>query len=370
MIYDTEMPPWREMGLFTELVEEHLHMKFKEDPENHWLQCQKRMLEDGVTFIFSDVPTITFRDYLKTLSDYEVQNDDRWHRPALVSWANVAETMQTEEIGQGSTLTEQPVPTPAEASPEEVFTAEAAGVKEAPAPPTATVGTAANAPTPPPPPPAQAVPQPVQAQVEVEVDMEDGPPPPDMSTYEDTNNVYHAYEPIRRPTNVSNENVPLDEMVASMQAIYMRLSQTIFDKCEWNGAGQFGNPAGVLDGVSIADIPHAQTLIHSCESVNSLGQKTVIKCNGLVKGTVFVKKRLPAYVLYLNINGKVHKRTLVAQNPNTSSKSAKDAARGARITWIINGDLTDAQIIQLRAQGKRASKFIAMIKDNRYITLK
>jgi hypothetical protein len=346
MNYDTEMPPWREMGVFTDMMESVLSEKFNADPGSSWLKSQKRLLSEGIIITTREGNEIvTFREYLRVLSGYPLKNYDRWNEPALVCWENVAENI---------------VPDPPK--PEAVFTAEAAGLPPEPptaadAAPAASTPPAETPPTPPTPPtPAASGPTSPDVIVkdgkEIPIYDEDSPPEPDMSQYEEETQeaTYHAYAPIQAPKNVGSYEAPMDELVASMQAIYMRLTHVMFDKCQFNGGGSFANPAGVLDPVSIADIPHAIDLVHSCESVNQYGQSARIDCKGSVKGTV-------------------HKRVLVAQNPSKQSKSAIAARNGAKIAWVINGDLTDQDVERRRAQGKKASKFIAMVKNGQYITL-
>jgi len=369
MNYDTEMPPWREMGIMTEMMEELLNDKFEADPDSSWLRAQKRMLKEGIIIVSKEGNEIvTFREYLRLLSGYPLKNELRWDEPALVSWSNDPSNIKLD--------------TPKPPKPAAVFTPGAAGAP--PAPPTTAADAAPAAPNPQPvpsppaattpPPPQTSVPTPpastdAQAGPEIVYD-EDSPPEPDMSEYETREEVYHAYEPIRPPQNLTNHGIPMDEMISSIQAIYVRLAYVMFDKCQFNGGGVFANPAGVLDPVSIADIPHATELIESCETVNQLGQKTHMKCDGVVKGTVFAKKGLPAYILYLNINGNVHKRTLVAQNPNTQSKPAIQARNGAKIVWVIDADMSDQDVAKRRAAGQKASKFIAKITDGQYVTLR
>jgi len=405
MAYDVEMPPAEEMGLLYELAIDWLKEKADEDPESLWVKEQYRMLEDGVAYVFSDVEEVSFRQYIRAFS--AIKDQERWDEPALVTWEHVADVVARKAGTDMNEQTEVFAPdTPAEEEqqPERQVFFNQAGAT--PPPPPAQneevqvffQGEAKAVPTPPaaaqaasvPPPPAA---EPANAPAESEEDIEsiDTPPEPEGFAYDsiptdeepaldeayrqihkdlEAGKVHHAYSQITQPSAGPAHNIPMDEMVASMQAIYLRLYQAIFDKCQPNGAGKFGNPGGVLEQVSIADIPHANELIHSCETVNQIGQPIRMNCNGQVKGTVFAKKGLAAFKLNLNVGGRIHKRTLVPQNPDTASKSAENARNGQKIAWIISGDYTDAQAEILRAQGKRASKFIAMIKDGRYITLK
>jgi len=358
--YDTEIPPWDQLGFFTEKVKAYLGEKATEGNE-YWLERQTRMVKEGYVVLIDDVPVVEFRNYMKLIAD-KGTDEDMWNKPVLSSWHNVAENMPQEAVAQES------VPAPPAA---------AANAATASAPPPPSPSTP-SPPQPTPPAPTAVPPTPVAVEQNHEDDnlifdmQEDAPPPSEgdeVYEYHRTENAYHVSEPIPKPKYAKNHNIPMEEMIASMQAIYMRLANNIFDKCQFNGAGAFGNPAGVLEGVSIADIPHANQLIHSCETMNQYGQKTRSENKGVIRGTVFTKSGLPAFVLWVNINGQMKKRLLVPQNPNKGSKSAEQAKSGARIVWIIDGDMTDQEVIERRKQGKRASKFIAKIMNGQYTVL-
>ena len=356
MKYDTEMPPWKEMHLFTELFEEVMEAEFEKDPESNWLKTQRRFANEGIIFVTREGAELTtFRDYMRVISGWPTRNNDRWEEPTLVTWKNIPENLTPDA----------PKP-PAEK-------VAAAGASPVPPPPPEPPEPQVAVPPPPPSAPTASVPPPPAANAAEEpVYTEDYPPQPWDGELYSGDEVVHAYQPVRAPQEreLEQHNVSLADIVTCMQAVYTRLAYTMFDKCQFNGGGAFGNPAGVLDPVSIADIPHATEIIHSCETVNQFGQPTRMDCNGVVKGTIFTKKQLPAYKLFLNINGKVHKRVVVPQNPNTNSVSAKKARAGAKIVWIINADLTNAQVNALRSQGKRASKFIAKVENGQYTALK
>lgn len=377
LVYDVEMPPPKEMGLFYELALDWLVEKSQEDPADEWVEAQRQWLEDGTVFVFSDAPVVSYRQYMRVLAPWDVQQMDRWEEEGEPVWkainadteeevkerTNAFNTPEEEVTLHADEIPPEPpagsVPKPPASAPKPPVTV--------PTPPAAVAP--ANVPAPPPPGPSTPPPPAANAATE-EVYDEDTRPEPDFSEYEQPAETHHAYEPITAPTNLEQHQVPMHEMISSMQAIYMRLNQVFYDKCGWNGVGSFDNPAGVLDGVSIADIPHARELVSHCETTNQLGQRTMQECNGFVRGTVFAKKGLPAFIIYLNIDGVAHKRVLVVQNPTTGSFSAKDVQRGSQIAWVLNGDLSDADLQQRRAAGQRASKFIAKIKDGRYIPTK
>ena len=97
----------------------------------------------------------------------------------------------------------------------------------------------------------------------------------------------------------------------------------------------------VLEPINIADIPNADKLFHSMATRDQAGSPTnyATPCNGAVKGDISGKAGLPIYTFeILGADGRLHKRTLVAQNPTTAAKTAARARNGERIFWLIDAD--------------------------------
>ena len=156
--------------------------------------------------------------------------------------------------------------------------------------------------------------------------------------------------------------------VAFLKDIYMRLYTNIFSKCGWqlNSDQGFTNPGAVLEPISIADLiqlHNAPNLIKEYDSMNATGQKQPETCEGYIRGTVFTKSNnhgIPAYCIYLNINGIRVKRSLIAQNPakitnGQYSPKAVEARAGNAIAWLFSED--------------ENKKFVAVIKNNIYEAL-
>lgn len=157
-------------------------------------------------------------------------------------------------------------------------------------------------------------------------------------------------------------------IVAFLKDVYMRLYTHIFNKCGWqlNSDQGFTNPGAVLDPISIADLiqlHQAPGLIMEYDTLDANGHRKPEDCKGHIRGVVFNKSNqhgIPAFAIYLNINGMRVKRSLIAQNPakitnGQYSSMAVEARAGHAITWLMSED--------------ENKKFVAKIRDNVYEAL-
>jgi len=167
------------------------------------------------------------------------------------------------------------------------------------------------------------------------------------------------------PHNLSNETI-----VAFLKDVYMRLYSHAFNKCgrQLENDQGFTNPGAILEPVSIADLiqlHNAPNLIKEYDTLNATGQLKPEECAGHIRGLVFTKSNqygIPAYAIYLNINGMRVKRSLITQNPakrnnatGQYSSMALEARAGHAIAWILSED--------------ENKKFVAKIRDNVYEAL-
>ena len=178
-----------------------------------------------------------------------------------------------------------------------------------------------------------------------------------------------ATPPIVKPATSYEPNGLSDATtIAFLTDVYMRLYTNIFSKCGWqlNSDQGFTNPGAVLEPISIADLiqlHNAPNLIMEYDSMNAAGQKQPEMCEGYIRGTVFTKSNnhgIPAYCIYLNLNGMRVKRSLIAQNPakitnGQYSPKALEARAGNAIAWLFSED--------------KNKKFVAVIKNNVYEAL-
>ena len=70
-----------------------------------------------------------------------------------------------------------------------------------------------------------------------------------------------------------------------------------------------------------------------------------VPCDGIIKGKLSKQQLLPMYELYLNINGNLHKRTFIVQNPNK-----KDTA-GNYTSWATK--VRNGHIIMMLLEDKK-----------------
>lgn len=112
----------------------------------------------------------------------------------------------------------------------------------------------------------------------------------------------------------------------------------VVNKCEFNREGGWNNPTAILEPVNITHIPHATQLFTHMSTVDENGTAmSQIPCEGIIKGKLSAKQQLPMYELYLNMNGQLHKRTFIVQNPNKRNNEGNFSnwAQKARTGHII-----------------------------------
>lgn len=133
-----------------------------------------------------------------------------------------------------------------------------------------------------------------------------------------------------------------EDITLAAETVLRSLFWHVMNKCDFNIEGGFNNPQAVLEPVSIQHIPNATQLFTHMSTVDENGVKiNQTPCNGFIKGKVS-KQNLPMYELYLNLNGALHKRTFIAQNPNkldstgnALSKWAEKARTGCKIMMLL-----------------------------------
>lgn len=148
-----------------------------------------------------------------------------------------------------------------------------------------------------------------------------------------------APQQMSAPFEAKPMNLPVATIQAAGEAIYMRLYGHIFNKCGWTPGVDmaFSAPTNVVEGVPVEDIltgMGASGMILGFETVDANGQRTFEKYDGHIRGFVFKNKQLPAYKLFLNINGEVAVRLLLPQNAAKPSKWGVMAKQGHAIMHI------------------------------------
>lgn len=156
-------------------------------------------------------------------------------------------------------------------------------------------------------------------------------------------------KPEETPNVMENGNVQEDPTVAKGQGIialaenaFMRCANHFFEKCGWDGRGQFHNPAGVLEPVYIGDLPYKEALIE-VHSVDEMGRRKLYKNPGdYIKGVIAGKSGLPMFHLVFDFFGQRVERRVVPQNTKVTDQAGKPkwssqaAMNGEKLVWVIN----------------------------------
>ena len=179
--------------------------------------------------------------------------------------------------------------------------------------------------------------------------------------------------PAALPTTYEPNQVDQGMMPQIMENIWKTLYHHTFTKCGWQPNPQtgrffFANPAAVLEGVSIQHIiDHygAQNFVMEYDTLNAQGQFAPEMCQGLIRGYTTSKQGLPAYAIYLNINGQRIRRSFLPQNPekrnaqNAYSNPAEEAGgQGHMIAWVYKDEVADSAPFK--------EKCAVKIRDNAY----
>ena len=142
-----------------------------------------------------------------------------------------------------------------------------------------------------------------------------------------------------------NGFITVEEIQATAETVLRTLFWHVVNKCEFNIEGGYNNPQAVLEPVSIAHIKYANQLFTHMNTVDENGVRIEqTPCNGFIKGAIS-KTNLPMYILFLNFNGQLHKRTFIVQNPNKTdssnnlSKWAEKVRGGSRIMMLLEDNV-------------------------------
>ena len=161
-------------------------------------------------------------------------------------------------------------------------------------------------------------------------------------------------------------NLTAEEISSIVKTVLMRLYIHIFSKCGF-ALTHFNNPYGVLEPLSIADIPNADKVFVALDTANAAGQfikKAPIfrsiegetRPAGCIKGTVGKNTNLPMYHLYVNKGDGILRRiAFLPQNPN------KTKGDGALSSWAQAAQRGHC-IAMLMVEGPEGSKLTTKIE--------
>lgn len=184
--------------------------------------------------------------------------------------------------------------------------------------------------------------------------------PPTLVTntgIQNTTTTTELVPPAGPPQQHAPQGSNLGDVQHTLQQVLLAIYYHVFTKCGFvscdaevvtDDAGNAIQPRGtfkdkwnVVDPINIANIPGALDLVVACDRYdeNNKWKAEVPITDGMLRGTVSYgekeKDKMPQYVLFLNIGGKVYRHMFTFQRPSpdgvTGGKWAKAAYNGDRI---------------------------------------
>lgn len=155
-----------------------------------------------------------------------------------------------------------------------------------------------------------------------------------------------APAPAPMPVMPVMPTAPAGNLAKTIETVFRTIFWHVVSKGEFTHEGGYNNPGVVMEPVSIAHIPGALQIFTNMDTLDAHGkyaknQPTQYGIKGML-----TKENLPKYTLFLNINGQLHRRSLVAQNPNAVDDMgqlktwAREAKAGTKIMYVL-GDQTN-----------------------------
>lgn len=366
---DIEIPAAGEMGYFGACL---MELFTSEDTKDlAWVIKARRMMEDGIIYKEDEKEIKSFRQFVKEAYEHD---EEGWDQP--VAPCTLEAHLEDGSIEHASA---EPVPMPVVNTVEQP---EAAEVPEQQLAANALfVGAGAEMPetqsvvdAPQDIPETVSAEAPLAAAVAAPAELEVPLPAPvaaQQATYAtaaQTATPPPAYsETPLPPCNLAKETMP-----AVLEQIWRTLYHHVFVKCGWQqnpqtGRFYFSSPAAVLEGVNIQHILQqygAEGFIIEYKTLNAQGQVATEPCTGMIRGYQTSNIGLPAYTLWLNIDGHRIERRFVPQNPdkiganNAYSRTAVEAQGGHMIAYVYRAEASQSAEFTERCAVK--------IHDNQY----
>lgn len=176
-------------------------------------------------------------------------------------------------------------------------------------------------------------------------------------------------QPMPRSQYAPSETAAPSTPAAVDEARIGQIIQGIYNKCRdmiFTNCGQlvgsdvgFSNPDMVIH-TPIQLTPEEASICFAMDTLDANGRWCPqTPTNGLLRGRVMSKTKLPVYNLYLKIGDTIEKRLIMPQNPATGSNLAREAKGGRKICYIYEGDQAKADA--LKAQGQWANLYFKSI---------
>ena len=165
-------------------------------------------------------------------------------------------------------------------------------------------------------------------------------------SYDDENYDYNPEpEPVMvAPAPVAPTGMPMHDMSKIIETVFRTVFWHIVSKGEFTNEGGYNNPGVVMTPVSIAHIPGALNIFTNMDTLDAQGKYAKNQPTNMGLKGMLTKENLPKYTLFLNIAGKLHRRSLVAQNPNAVDGQgqlktwAREARSGTKIMYVLGDD--------------------------------
>lgn len=162
--------------------------------------------------------------------------------------------------------------------------------------------------------------------------------------YDDMPDDFNPEPVVAAPVMPITGGMPVQDMAKTIETVMRTLFWHVVSKGEFTHEGGYNNPGVVLTPVGISHIPGALNIFTNMDTLDAQGKYAKNQPTNMgIKG-MLTKEGLPKYTLFLNINGQLHRRSLVAQNPNAVDNSgqlktwAKEARQGSKIMYILGDD--------------------------------
>ncbi len=145
-------------------------------------------------------------------------------------------------------------------------------------------------------------------------------------------------EPLKPP---EPQTINILQIQQAVEGVMRTLFVHVMSKCGFTTEGGYNNPTAVLEPISIVHIPEALNLFSHMDTMDATGLYSGNQpCQGMIKGLIS-SQDLPMYRFYLNIGGKIYRRTFIPQNPkklnanNELTTWAKEAQTGTKIMMLL-----------------------------------
>ena len=167
-----------------------------------------------------------------------------------------------------------------------------------------------------------------------------------------------AQTPVQQPVQIQQNLVypqtghTPEQVGIIVKGVYEKMYNTMFGVCNplINDDVAFSYPEGVVT-VPIQLTPEEMVVIVKCECMDMMGQlqRNVPTSDGLLRGYISSKQKLPMYKIYINNNGYEDIRTVMPQSVSKSnegqlSKPATEARNGSKIMYVIEGNDEKAKV--------------------------